>query len=120
MKTRRIILDGLTVQASIGMLEAERLRPQPVVIHAEFDTDASQSVDDHDIKTVLDYRQLRTALIDEATRGHVDLLETLVERTLGRVLRDFPDVLQATVRICKPGAFDDCDAVCIEQSRRRR
>lgn len=119
MKTRRIILDGLKVQASIGMLDPERLHPQPIVIHATFDTDATHAVDDRDIDTVLDYRQLRETLIDEATRSHTDLLETLVDRSLTRVLHDFPDVLHATLRICKPQAFDDCDAVCIEQSRSR-
>ena len=77
-------------------------------------------MDDHDITTVLDYRQLREALIDEATRGHTDLLETLVDRTLTRVLRDFPDIRRATLRICKPQAFEDCDAVCVEQSRGRQ
>lgn len=119
MTTRRIILDGLKVQASIGMLDPERLRPQPIVIHATFDTDAAHAVDDHDINTVLDYRQLREALIDEATRSHTDLLETLVDRALTRVLHDFPGIRHATLRICKPEAFDDCDAVCIEQSRSR-
>jgi dihydroneopterin aldolase len=119
MTTRRIILDGLKVQASIGMLDRERLSPQPIVIHATFDTDATHAVDDHDIDTVLDYRQLREALIDEATRGHTDLLETLVDHALTRVLHDFPGVLHVTLRICKPQAFDDCDAVCIEQSRSR-
>lgn len=120
MSTRRIILDGLIVQASIGMLDPERLHPQPVVIHAVFDTDATRVVDDHNIATVLDYRQLREALIDETTRGHIDLLETLVDRTLTRVLRDFPDIRRATLRICKPQAFEDCDAVCVEQSRGRQ
>jgi dihydroneopterin aldolase len=119
MNTRRILLDGLRVQASIGMLDHEREHPQPLVIHAEFDTDATRAVDDRDIGTVLDYRRLREALIAEATRGHVDLLETLVDRALARILRDFPDVRRVTVRFCKPQAFDDCDAVCIEQSRSR-
>lgn len=117
--TRRIILDGLTVQASVGMLAHEREHAQPLIIHAEFDTDASQPVDDADIGTVLDYRQLRSVLIAEATRHHTDLLETLVDRTLTRILHDFPDVRRATVRICKPEAFADCAAVCIEQSRAR-
>ena len=118
MNTRRVILDNLQVQASIGMLEHERLAPQPLTIRAEFDTDASRPVDDTDIGTVLDYRLLRAALVDEATRTHIDLLETLVDRVLTRILRDFPLVLDVKIRICKPQAFGDC-AVCIEQARHR-
>ncbi len=119
MNTRRVILDGLRVQASIGLLDHERQARQPLVIHAEFDTDASRPVNDQDIDTVLDYRLLRTALLEEATRGHIDLLETLVARSLDRILQDFPLVHHARIRICKPRAFRDCDAVCIEQARDR-
>ncbi|HEX7386113.1 MAG TPA: dihydroneopterin aldolase [Castellaniella sp.] len=119
MNTRRIILDGLHVQASIGMLDHERTQRQPLVIHAEFDTLITRAVDDHDIGSVLDYRQLRATLVTQATTGHTDLLETLVGRMLDCVMQDFPAIQQATVRLCKPQAFEDCDAVCIEQSRSR-
>jgi len=118
-ETRRVILDDLQVSASIGMLGHERTARQPLRIHAEFDTDASRPVDDADIGSVLDYRLLRNALIQETAGAHTDLLETLVDRALTRILRDFPDVLRVRLRICKPQAFDDCAAVCIEQSRSR-
>lgn len=119
MNTRRVILDDLAVSASIGMLDHERTARQALRIYAEFDTDASRPVDDADIGSVLDYRLLREALIQEATQAHTDLLETLVDRSLVRVLHDFPAVLRARIRICKPQAFPDCAAVCIEQSRSR-
>ena len=51
--------------------------------------------------------------------GELLMLEALVERTLARLLHDFPGIRQATLRICKPQAFDDCAAVCIEQSLSR-
>ena len=118
MNTRRVILDALQVQASIGMLDHERQILQPLTIRAAFETDASLPVDDADIGTVLDYRLLRAALVEEATRAHTDLLETLVDRTLARILQDFPQVRNVKIRICKPQAFDDC-TVCIEQARSR-
>ncbi len=119
-RTRRIILDDLRVSASIGMLDHERTARQPLHIHAEFDTDASGPVDDTNLDSVLDYRLLRDALVHETTRQHTDLLETLVDRTLNRILQDFPTVLKAQIRICKPQAFEDCAAVCIEQTRARQ
>jgi len=119
MNTRRILLQGLHVQASIGMLDHERQHPQPLVIHADLETDITQEVVDSDIGSVLDYRQLRATLIAMATNGHTDLLETLVDRSLTRILHDFPTIRRATLRLCKPQAFEDCDAVCIEQSRSR-
>ncbi|MFV0282441.1 MAG: dihydroneopterin aldolase [Castellaniella sp.] len=118
MNIRRVILDDLRVRVSIGMLDHERRTPQPLTIRAEFETEAMQPVDDTDIGTVLDYRLLRAALIEEATRTHTDLLETLVDRSLARILRDFPRVLGVKIRICKPQVFDDC-VVCVEQARHR-
>lgn len=119
MTIRRIILEQLTVQASIGILDHERAARQTLILNAEFDVHATGPVSDEDIGTVLDYRALRTALIDECTARHTNLLETLVERILARVLADFPDVLRVRIRAGKPQAFEDCAAVSIEQSRRR-
>lgn len=119
-ETRRIVFEGLRIQARIGMLDHERLAPQPIIISAEFDTDATGPVDDGDISSVLDYRALRQALIDEASRDHIDLLESLVDRCLGRIMQQFPEVRRARIRIGKPEAFPDCDMVAIEQVRDRK
>lgn len=114
-KTRKIYLQGLEIQASVGMLEHERQAYQPLIVDAEFITDASPTIDDNDINTVLDYRTLRLALINDITNQHTDLLETLVDRCLNTIRTDFPAVLSAKIRICKPQAFEDCQAVCVEQ-----
>lgn len=113
--TRKILLQGLQIQASVGMLEHERQASQLLVVDAEFITDASQAIDDADINTVLDYRLLRESLIKDIGSNHTDLLETLVERCLLSIKANFPLVLSAKVRICKPQAFADCAAVCVEQ-----
>ncbi|MFA5663911.1 dihydroneopterin aldolase [Castellaniella sp.] len=115
MNTRMILLQGLHLQASIGMLAHERSARQPLTVDAWFEVRADTPVDDRDLATVLDYRLLRSTLIDEITQDHTDLLETLVQRCLQRILAGFPEVLHARIRICKPDAFEDCDAVCIEQ-----
>lgn len=119
-KTRKILINGLHINASVGMLDHERLARQPLVIYGEFDTDATVPVVDSDIDTVLDYRQLRTTLINHIANAHTDLLETLVERCLATIMRDFEMVLHAKIRICKLQAFDDIDAVCVEQTASRR
>lgn len=119
MNTRRIILEQLTVQASIGILDHELAARQPLILHAEFDTLIADTESDNDIDTVLDYRQLRNALIEECTQHHINLLETLVDHILARILRDFPSVQHVKIRVSKPLAFEDCAAVSIEQARSR-
>src|SRR3546814_15208945 len=76
-------------------------------------------VHDQNIGTVLDYRMLRHAIVDECTQAHVNLLETLSERVIDRILLEFPEVTFARIRISKPLAFSDCAAVGIELQRSR-
>jgi len=119
MPTRRIIFEQLALDARIGILEHELRATQPLHINAEFDVDVSQQVHDNDIQTVLDYRHLRSAIVDECTRRHVHLLETLAEQLVDRVFSEFPDVRRMRIRVSKPLAFSDCAAVGIEVQRSR-
>lgn len=119
MNTRCIILEQLAVQASIGILDHELAARQPLILHAEFDTLIDQTASDIDMDTVLDYRKLRQALIEECTQRHINLLETLIDNILTRILQDFPSVQRVKIRVSKPLAFEDCAAVSIEQTRSR-
>src|SRR5690606_32918432 len=109
----------LALDARIGILEHELRATQPLHIDAEFEVDVTQEVQDQNIHSVLDYRLLRNAVVDECTRSHVNLLETLSERVVERILADFPTVQNVKIRISKPLAFSDCAAVGIELQRGR-
>lgn len=111
---RRIFFEKLTVDARIGILEHELRATQPIYIDAEFDTLVNQPSDDNQIDSVLDYRQLRQTIIDCCLHQHVNLLETLIEKTALTLLQQFPAVMRVHLRISKPNAFTDCDAVGIE------
>jgi len=119
MQTRRIFFSRLAVDSQIGILAHERGARQPLHIDAEFDVaiHAPRGIDD--IHDVLDYRRLREAIIDECTRTHVDLLETLCDQLQTRLLADFPDVMSLRLRVGKPLAFADCAAVGIEVTATR-
>ncbi len=119
MPTRRIIFEQLALDARIGILEHELRATQPLHIDAEFDVNVSQEVHDNDIDTVLDYRHLRNAIVDECTRRHVHLLETLTEQLTERIFGEFPEVVHLRIRVSKPLAFSDCAAVGIEVQRSR-
>ena len=80
--------------------------------------DIARSVDDHDIHSVLDYRRLREAIVEECTQAHVNLIETLVEQVAARLLADFQEVRSLRLRISKPMAFSDCAAVGVETRSR--
>ena len=114
MPTRRIIFSRLALDARIGILEHERRATQPLHIDAEIDVDIRRAVDDHDIHSVLDYRELRDAIVAECTHAHVNLIETLTEQVANRLMHDFADIRAVRIRISKPMAFSDCAAVAVE------
>lgn len=114
MLTQKIFFNRLRLDARIGILEHELRATQIIYIDAELDVKTTREADDHDINTVLDYRKIREAIIEESTRTHVHLVEVLGKIITERLLNDFPEVSQVKLRISKPAAFSDCDAVGIE------
>lgn len=113
---RRIFLDRLRLQASVGILEHELRAAQPLLISIEVllaDTAVVPPADT--VAHVFDYRHLRDAALAEAQCGHINMLETLAGRIVARLLAH-DAVRSARVRVDKPSIFNDCDSVAVEVS----
>ncbi|HET8871155.1 MAG TPA: dihydroneopterin aldolase [Aquabacterium sp.] len=102
-------LTGLRFDANLGVLDHEKAAPQPIRVDAELNM-GSQPLLPHDdeIMNVLDYRRVRTIIIEECTAVHVNLLETLIGKLCNRLL-NLPGVLGVRVKIAKLEIFDDCE-----------
>jgi dihydroneopterin aldolase len=107
--TQILTLTGLRFSANLGILENEKIAPQPIQVDAELNlgTQALHPVDD-EINHVLDYRKIRQIIIDECTEKHVNLLETLIGK-LARRLMQLPGVVGVRVKIAKLEIFEDCE-----------
>ena len=102
-------MNGLRFNASLGILDSEKLAPQPIQVDAELNLGQQPLLPHEDtINHVLDYRKVRTIIIDECTVEHVDLLETLIGKLAHRLL-SLPHVQGVRVRIAKLEIFDDCE-----------
>ena len=113
--TQILALTGLRFDANLGILDSEKLAPQPILVDAELNlgTQPLRPRDD-DINHVLDYRKVRQIIIDECTAEHVNLLESLIGKLAQRLLQ-LPGVLGVRVKIAKLEIFDDCEvAIRIE------
>ena len=107
--TQILTLTGLRFNASVGILDQERGRPQPIMVDAELNLGTQPLLpSDDDISHVLDYRKVRKIIIDECTAEHVNLLESLIGK-LGYRLMQLPGVLGVRVKIVKLEIFDDCE-----------
>jgi dihydroneopterin aldolase len=102
-------LTGLRFDASLGILQSEKTKPQPIQVDAEMNFGEQVMLPSNDdIKQVLDYRKVRTIIIDECTAEHVNLLETLIGKLSHRLLQ-LPGVLGVRVKITKLEIFEDCE-----------
>lgn len=104
-----LTLHGLRFNASLGVLDHEIDAPQPIQVDADLNM-GSQSLlpQDDDLTHVLDYRRVRSIIIEECTAQHVNLLETLIGKLCHRLL-DLPGVLGVRVKIAKLEIFEDCE-----------
>ncbi len=111
---RKLFVDRLRVQASVGILDYELLSKQQLLISLAVEMPHAPTLPGADtVQHVLDYRQLREAAHEEAQSGHINMLETLAGRIAQRLLA-LPGVALARVRVVKPNVFPDCDGVAVE------
>ncbi len=104
-----LTLIGLRFDANLGILESEKIAPQPIQVDAELSLGAQPLLPhDDDIHHVLDYRKVRQIIINECTAEHVNLLETLIGKLAHRLMQ-LPGVLGVRVKIAKLEIFDDCE-----------
>jgi dihydroneopterin aldolase len=113
--SQTLTLTGLRFDANLGILELEKIAPQPIQVDAELSLGPQPLLPhDDDIHHVLDYRKVRQIIINECTAEHVNLLETLIGKLANRLMQ-LPGVLGVRVKIAKLEIFDDCEvAIRIE------
>lgn len=104
-----LTLTGLRFDANLGILESEKIAPQPIQVDAELCLGTQPLLPhDDDINHVLDYRKVRQIIISECKAQHVNLLETLIGKLAHRLMQ-LPGVLGVRVKIAKLEIFDDCE-----------
>ncbi len=107
--TQILTLNGLRFDANLGILDQEKISPQPIMVDAELNLGTQPLLPrDDDIMHVLDYRKVRRIIIQECTAQHVNLLESLIGKLAVRLMQ-LPGVLGVRVRIAKLEIFDDCE-----------
>lgn len=94
-----IRINGLEVQARIGVPAEERAKPQRLVIDVVMESDFRGVADD--IARTTDYAAVVAWLREQCARREVLLLETLAEELAAGLLRHFPRTAAASLTISK-------------------
>ena len=102
-------ITGLRFDANLGILEHELRAPQPIQVDAQLHLGQQNLLPQGDnIHHVRDYRKVRQLIIQECTREHTNLLESLIGKLSLRLL-GLPGVLGVRLRVAKLAIFDDCE-----------
>lgn len=117
MSWGRVFVRGLRLDASIGVLEHERTRRQPLVVDLELEVATGAPVEG-DMASVYDYRVPVERARALAAAGHIELVETFAERLAAACLED-DRVICVTLHVEKPEAIAGAAATGVEIVRRR-
>lgn len=120
MKVQRyqLIMEGLEVEARIGIHDFERQAPQRLRITIEIDIEPHRLPAQDSIEATFDYDWVRDTVKALLAGRHFDLQETLV-RTIVDALGSRPEIARVVVQTAKPDVYPDVAAVgCrVEASR---
>lgn len=114
----KVFIEGLEVEALIGIYDWERRIRQPLVLDIELAFDNRIPAASDAIGDTLDYKAVSKRVIDYVSGSDFGLVETLAERVAAIILEEF-DVAHVRLKLGKPGAVRGARAVgvVIERSR---
>lgn len=108
----KVFIEGLEVDAVIGVYEWERSIRQRLRLDIEMDFDCRAAAVSDALADALDYHAVAKAVTALVEASQYELLEALGERIAALVLGDFA-VNRVRLTVRKPGAVDNAVAVGI-------
>ena len=116
---RRILVRDLVLACEIGTLRHERGRQQRVRINVELEVREDAAPIGDDLRNVVCYDEIVSAIRRLVAGGHMNLVETLAERIAQLCLAD-ARIRAARVRIEKLDVYADAASVGVEIERFNR
>ena len=107
-RNRKILINNLIIQASVGVYEFEKQNKQKIIVNVELLLSNDSEPKQDNLESTQDYSQFRKCLIDIIQSQHFQLLEVLVEKIHSTLMIN-SYVLGAKVNISKPDIFNDCE-----------
>ena len=108
VRNRKILINNLIVQASVGVYEEEKQNKQKIIVNVEILLSNDSEPKHDNLESTQDYSQFRKCLIDIIQVQHFQLLEVLVEKIHSTLMIN-TYVIGARVNISKPDIFNDCE-----------
>lgn len=114
----KVMIEGLQVDALVGIYAWEHEQPQPLVLDLAMAWDNRPAAASENIADALDYDRVSQAVIGLISAQPWQLIETVAERVAELVLQDFA-VSQVKVKVAKPQAVPAARQVAVVIERQR-
>ncbi|WP_338755081.1 dihydroneopterin aldolase [Moraxella lincolnii] len=111
-----IIIDGLRVDAIIGIDDWERVMTQAIIIDMALFTDVTDVAQTQDLSQGINYKAVCEQVSKWVQDKKFELLETLVEYVSKQLLDNWP-ISKVSIRAVKPNAITLADAVGVQITR---
>lgn len=115
----KVIIEGLRVDAVIGVFDWERQILQPVLVDLELGCDIRQAAQTDHLEHAVNYKAVCEQVSQLIIDTKAQLLERLAETIAAHILAEYPAVSQVKLTVRKPTAIANTSAVgiCIERHR---
>ncbi len=110
MPMDKVFIEGLEIEALIGIYDWERRIRQTLRFDLEMGFDNRRPAASDDIADTLNYKAVSKCLVEFVGQSDYGLVETLAERCAQIVLDEF-DVQWLRLKLSKPGAVRGAQAV---------
>ena len=104
---KKILIENLTCNASIGVYKNEKLNKQRIIINLEVLLINKMITHTDNLKDVADYGKFRRIILDIVNSKHFNLIETLADNLIKKI-ETFDKVKNVKIKITKPDIFNDC------------
>ena len=113
-----VCLEGLQLDAFVGVYEKERDIKQRLVVSVKVEFDCRKAGESDDISYALDYDSLAEICKEVVEGEHIHLIESVGERICSLIYQRVDDLNgQIIVRVEKPGAVPGAHTVAVELVR---
>jgi dihydroneopterin aldolase len=113
-----VLIRGLACHCIVGILDFERVKPQPLLLDLELGADFSRIEHPQDYANIVDYGAVSAEVKAKVEGGEYLLLETLADEVCADLLARYP-ITSVRLEIRKPDAVAAADWVGIRVVRQR-
>ncbi|MCV2883343.1 dihydroneopterin aldolase [Aestuariibacter sp. AA17] len=112
----KIIIQGLKINALIGVYDWERESKQPLLVDIVMQLDLSKAAQSDDVNDTVDYAKAAELLEKVALDSDFQLLEALAGKLIDTLMATYP-LLNVTLTLTKPNILDNAQKVAVQMTR---